>query len=86
VADDKGHRFNNPDLHAREFLLAVMHDRTVPLGQRIEAAVKLLPLIEAHEYPASREVVLTIKLAPYPEQLEHEVGFGPRDEAEGLGA
>ena len=79
------HQYDDPVLSSKEFLYAVMRDPTLPLEQRMDAAVKLLPFeveIPAYhgEFPASRTVVLTIRLAPWPEHVSHEVGFGEREE------
>jgi len=37
------HRYNNPDLSPLDFLLAVMHDVTVPLHHRMAAADAAMP-------------------------------------------
>jgi hypothetical protein len=63
-----------------------------PLGQRMDAAIKLLPLemeVPTYygEFPVSRQVEVTIKIGLFtgdspgtPQvQVEH-VGFGPREE------
>jgi hypothetical protein len=34
---------DDPDICPKEFLLAIMPDRTLPLSQRMDAAIKLLP-------------------------------------------
>jgi hypothetical protein len=88
------HRYNDPTLTTKEFLHAVMHDTTLPLGTRMDAATKLLPLeVEVPtyygEFPWSRRVDVTIRIAPIdggespgaPEVHVGHVGFGPRDEA-----
>jgi hypothetical protein len=36
------HPYDNPDLMPREWLLAVMHDKTISLRTRIEVAAELL--------------------------------------------
>jgi hypothetical protein len=69
---EQEHRYNDPTLSTIEFLRAVMHDPTLELGARIDAAVKLLPLeVEVPtyygEFPWSRQVVLTIKIGPFPD-------------------
>jgi hypothetical protein len=38
------HAYDAPGLSPKDFLLAVMRDRTAPLGARIEAASKALAL------------------------------------------
>jgi hypothetical protein len=38
------HLYDAPNLSSKEFLLAIMHDPTVPIGRRIDAACKLLEL------------------------------------------
>ena len=87
------HHYDDPALTSMEFLRAVMHDQTLPLGQRMDAAVKLLPLEHPlvptyyGEFPMSRTVALTIRIeglngSVSVEQVPatHEVGFGSRDE------
>jgi hypothetical protein len=81
------HKYNDPALTSMEFLRAVMHDRNLPLGQRMDAAIKLLPLetppVPTYygEFPLSRTVVLTIRIEPLPSSPgAPEVGFGPRDD------
>jgi hypothetical protein len=37
------HEYNNPKVSPKEFLLAIMHDRTVPMCMRIEAATMVAP-------------------------------------------
>jgi hypothetical protein len=85
------HAYDSPDLTSKEFMRAVMHDRTLPLGIRMDAACKLLPLevppVPTYygEFPMSRTVEITIRIAPLPGSdspgtPEVQVGFGPRDE------
>ena len=92
MPDQQEHPYNDPAVTSKEFLRAVMHDPTLPLGQRMDAATKLLPLeVEVPTYygevPVSRAVALTIRIegingSVSVEQVptKHEVGFGPRDE------
>ena len=42
--EEQEHRYNDPTLSSKEFLQATMHDPTLPLGQRLDAAYKLAPL------------------------------------------
>jgi hypothetical protein len=62
------HAYDNPMLSAKEFLLAVMHDPTVPLHHRMDAAVKLLHITYIDgdyirgEYLEASEPVLTYKI------------------------
>jgi hypothetical protein len=46
------HAYDNPSIRPKDFLLAVMRDTTVPLGQRIDAAGKALPLCHPPYAPA----------------------------------
>jgi hypothetical protein len=41
------HEYNNPELSPKEFLLAIMHDTTVPMCMRIEAAAMVAPFYTA---------------------------------------
>lgn len=40
------HAYDNPDLSAVQFLLAVMHDRDVPMYLRLKAARAVAPFTE----------------------------------------
>ena len=83
MADEQEHAYNEPGLTSKEFLYAVMRDPTLPLGQRMDAAVKLLPLEHPQiptyygEFPASRTVEVIIRIPPL--SKEPEAGFGPRE-------
>jgi hypothetical protein len=57
VKVEQDHAYNDPDLSATDFLRAVMHDRTVPLCLRKDAAAYLLRL------PEPPPAVVTIKIA-----------------------
>jgi hypothetical protein len=50
------HEYNDPNISATDFLTKVMHDRTVPLSQRVDAATYLLKL------PEPPPAVVTIKI------------------------
>jgi hypothetical protein len=52
----RDHDYNDPNISATDFLTKVMHDRTVPLNLRVDAATYLLKLPEP---PPS---VVTIKI------------------------
>ena len=39
------HAYDNPGLDAKGFLLAIMHDKDVPLHVRMDAAIKLAPYV-----------------------------------------
>jgi hypothetical protein len=61
------HRYDNPDLQARDFLLAVMHDRHTPLSTRIDMAARILKLDAAdaglHDaHPNDREVRVIFRI------------------------
>ena len=84
--------YDDPHISSMEFLRAVMHDPSLPLGTRMDAAIKLLPLefpqVPTYygEFPMSRTVEITIRIAPIvgqesPGAPEVQVGFGPREEA-----
>ena len=47
------HACDAPNLSAKEFLLAVMHDRTLPLATRIKAASALLPFTNSVPRPTN---------------------------------
>ena len=47
IPEPRPHKYDNPKLSPKEFLLAVMRDPTVPLGLRIEAAAKVMQLRDA---------------------------------------
>jgi hypothetical protein len=38
------HKYDDPELSAFDFLLCIMHDQTLPLALRADAAGKLLPV------------------------------------------
>jgi hypothetical protein len=77
VPDQQEHPYDEPALTSKEFLYAVMRDPTLALGTRMDAACKLLEL-EANEpnyygkYPVSRNVELTIRIAPINGQVSVE--------------
>jgi hypothetical protein len=61
------HGYDAPNLTARTFLLAVMHDHHTPLHTRIDAAHKLLPIMHDRDYvpdphAANWEVDLTYRI------------------------
>jgi hypothetical protein len=68
VPDQQEHGYNDPAISSMEFLRAVMHDQTLPLKQRMDAAIKLLPLetppIPTYygEFSMSRTVALIIRI------------------------
>src|SRR5262249_25882675 len=47
------HAYNNPNLSPKEFLLAVMHDTTLPLSTRIKAARDVAPYFIAAPRPVA---------------------------------
>jgi hypothetical protein len=57
--ETRAHKYDNPKLRLKEFLLAVMRDPTVPLGLRIEAAAKAMLLQDAGDRPDLREAAIT---------------------------
>ncbi len=62
------HEFNRQDLRPIEFLFEVMHDRSVPMEQRIDAADKLQWLTDP------RPPAYTIRIPPIvpePERVAH---------------
>ena len=42
---------DDPSISAKDFLLTVMHDRSLPLSQRIRAAADLLPYTAQAQAP-----------------------------------
>ena len=46
--------YNDPRLDAKRFLLAVMHDKDLPIGNRIKAASALLRIYGEHEFEPPR--------------------------------
>jgi hypothetical protein len=77
VADEQEHRYNDPTLTSKQFLREMMHDPTLSLGVRMDAAIKLLPLeLEDGDLLISRDVALTIRITGINghvrvEQVEH---------------
>jgi hypothetical protein len=43
---DLHHQYDDPSINGEQFLLAVMHDRSLPLAIRVDAADRLLPLYQ----------------------------------------
>jgi hypothetical protein len=61
----RDHAYNDPHISATEFLTRVMHDRTVPLNLRKDAASHLLRV------PEPPPAVVTLKIeGGVPEPLE----------------
>ena len=52
LGPDDDHEYNNPTLSSKEFMLAVMRDRRVPLSARLDAAAK----VSAYEHPRLAQV------------------------------
>jgi hypothetical protein len=44
------HAYDAPNLSAKEFMLAVMHDPSVDIRERIKAAASLLRIFGEHEF------------------------------------
>jgi hypothetical protein len=57
------HAYDNPQITPKNFLLAVMHDPTVGLSTRIEAARMALPFT-CNQPAATRVSSVTIKVSP----------------------
>jgi hypothetical protein len=55
------HEYDNPALSPKEFLMAVVHDKTVDLHLRIKAASYALPLYCAQPWP-ERTAAYTIRV------------------------
>jgi hypothetical protein len=51
-------RYNRPDITSKEFLLTVMHDPSLPIRMRVNAAIALLPYI-AHAPEPVRSMVMS---------------------------
>jgi len=62
--DPEPHAYDDPNISPRQFLLAVMHDLSVPLSARMDAATKLLYL--PPEPPPPPEPRLTIRIEGFP--------------------
>jgi hypothetical protein len=62
------HAYNDQQIAPKDFLLAVMHDRTLGLSTRIEAARMALPL--CHNPPAETRADpdLVLRVPPLPIQ------------------
>ena len=56
------HSYDAPGLTPREFLFRVMRDKSAPLAARIDAAGKLLRLVDPAMF---REPEFTIRLPPF---------------------
>jgi hypothetical protein len=52
IGPEEDHAYNEPELSPKEFLLAVMHDRRVPLSARMDAAAK----VAVFEHPRLAQV------------------------------
>src|SRR6516165_5051384 len=53
------HSYNDPHISAKEFMLRVMHDRDVPIKDRLNAASKLLRIYGEHEFaPPTCKVII----------------------------
>jgi hypothetical protein len=52
LGPEDDHAYNEPELSPKEFLLAVMHDRRVPLTARMDAAAK----VAVFEHPRLAQV------------------------------
>jgi hypothetical protein len=59
-------KYDNPTLSAVEFLFAVMHDSTLPIEARVEAAGKLLTTDTA-DLPGEREPAVIYRIEDYRE-------------------
>jgi hypothetical protein len=64
--DARPHKYDR-QLSPKEFLLAVMRDPTALLEQRIDAAAKVMPLLDAFDFPDLRDSGLTYRI---PELLQ----------------
>jgi hypothetical protein len=52
VVQGEDHAFDRPDITAKEFLNAIMRDRTLPISVRMEAAAK----VAVYEHPRLAQV------------------------------
>jgi hypothetical protein len=50
------HKYDNPELSPREFLIAVMHDERLPISVRLDAAAK----VAVYEHPRLAQVTQDI--------------------------
>jgi hypothetical protein len=58
------HEYDNPAIRPLAFLLAVMRDRTLPIGTRIEAATMALPLVSSPPPTSHVHPDLVLKVPP----------------------
>jgi hypothetical protein len=65
--EPRPHKYDSPRLSPKEFLIAVMRDPTVALDLRIDAAAKVMPLLDAFDFPDLRDSGLTYRV---PELLQ----------------
>jgi hypothetical protein len=56
------HEYNKPELSPKEFLLAIMHDRTVPMCMRIEAAAMVAPFYTSPQATQKVHPTCTVKI------------------------
>jgi hypothetical protein len=60
--EPRPHKYDDPKLNPKGFLLAVMRDPTVALEHRIDAAAKVMPLLDAFDFPDLRDSGLTYRI------------------------
>ena len=66
------HRYDDPTLSAKEFLIEVMHDPSVPLNLRNSAAAILLPITTANDFPPRGEPAIVYRIADFrPQEYDH---------------
>jgi hypothetical protein len=60
------HAYDDPNISAKDFLIAVMHDPTVPLRLRMTAADKVAPFMHP-SLPQNRPAAFRIKIPELPD-------------------
>jgi hypothetical protein len=61
------HDYDDPEISALNFLLTIMHDRSLPIDVRIDAAGKALPFVDPPLKPSpiprgDEEMTVTVRL------------------------
>ena len=56
------HAYNDPTLSPQEFLLAVMHDRKMPMSARIDAAAKVSVYMHPRLAQVSQDITAGLKI------------------------
>jgi hypothetical protein len=65
----RDHEYNDPNISATDFIKAVMHDPTVPLSLRTEAASHLLKIPEPPPAVVTLKIEGGVPVEPEPPKL-----------------